>query len=221
LFPEKAPKEWKDKTTEIVRSPPPKAGHEVREENIMAMHTKLASTASSASSETAVSATPQIEDLDLDDLDLDFDTSMVFHTDASENTKNTDYKDDRIDRPNRTKKLILKSDIAEEVLFSYSRSKNITDFILDTAATKHIIVDRSLFQSFRECNKSVSWGKIKTITVRGIEYVWITFSDTNKRYPLKNSLYMPELGINLISQSELSDIFTGILNNKFCKVAKG
>jgi hypothetical protein len=98
-----------------------------------------------------------------------------------------------------TSKLVLKSDIDEKVLFSKSKLRHITNTILDTGSTKHVIVDRSLFQSFRNCNKAVLWGKIKTVFVKGIGDALVTFSDTNKKYLLKNCLYMPELGINLIS----------------------
>ena len=78
LFPEKAPKEWKDKMAEIVRHPTPKVGHKIRDEKIMTLYTKSTSL-SILSSDIAISIAPQIEDLDLEDLDIDFDALMVFY----------------------------------------------------------------------------------------------------------------------------------------------
>ena len=60
----------------------------------------------------------------------------------------------------------------------------------------------------------VNWGQAKSIINKGIGNVYIKFKNYNKAYMLKNCLYMPELGINLISQSEISNnyftIFTSI-----------
>ena len=70
---------------------------------------------------------------------------------------------------------------------------------MDIAATKHIICDKSFFSDFRECNKTVNWGQAKSIAIKGIGNVYIKFKNYNKAYMLKDCLYMPKLGINLIS----------------------
>ena len=78
-------------------------------------------------------------------------------------------------------------------------SANSTSFVLDIAATKYIICDKSFFSDFQVCDKIVNWGQAKSIAIRGIGSIYIKFRDYNKIYVLKNCLYMPELGINLIS----------------------
>ena len=40
---------------------------------------------------------------------------------------------------------------------------SINKFILDTGATKHIICNKSFFTDFKSCNKTVNWGKAKSI----------------------------------------------------------
>ena len=77
-------------------------------------------------------------------------------------------------------------------------------FVLDTAATKHICCNTSYFNEFKTCNKLVSWGKAKQINIKGYGDILIKSIINNKIYKLKDCLYMPELGINLISQSQLS-----------------
>ena len=77
-------------------------------------------------------------------------------------------------------------------------------FALDIAATKHICCDLLYFSNFKTCNKIINWGKAKTISIRGYGNILIKSNINNKKYMLKDCLYMPELGINLISQSQLN-----------------
>lgn len=86
-------------------------------------------------------------------------------------------------------------------------------FVLDIAATKHIICNKNLFMDFRECSKTVNWGQAKSIEIKGMGNVYIKFKDTNISFILLNCLYMPQLGINLISQSELSSNYYTIFTN--------
>jgi hypothetical protein len=122
----------------------------------------------------------------------------------------------------------LKSNL-DQVFISNTKSNNLTKFVLDTAATKHIICNKSYFTDFRECSKLVNWGSAKSIIIKGIGNVYIKFKDFNKSFLLKNCLYMPELGINLISQSELNSEYYSIFtkdkiylkNNNNITITKG
>jgi hypothetical protein len=76
---------------------------------------------------------------------------------------------------------------------------NKSKFALDIAATKYIICNKAFFTDFKDCNKVVNWGEAKSIYIKGIKNVYIKFKNFNKSFLLKNCLYMPELGINLIS----------------------
>ena len=142
----------------------------------------------------------------LGDIDIDFNIENI-QVNITQNVPNTLYTN-------------INPDVNNQVLVA---SLNSTNFILDTAATKHIICDKSFFSDFRECNKTVNWGQAKSITIKGIGNVYIKFKNYNKAYMLKDCLYMPELGINLISQSEISNNYFTIFtrDNIYIKNYKG
>ena len=115
-------------------------------------------------------------------------------------TPNTEYlANQRLDLNNIEKD--LKTDLQNtKVLNTYSNSnKYKANFIIDTAVESHIIYDKQLYYSFKECDRKVSWGNAKSIQIKGIRNIYIEFIDTNIRILLRNCLYMLELGINLIS----------------------
>lgn len=123
--------------------------------------------------------------MDIDfDLDEDIQVNIITTPENKINTNNKTLES-------------LKSDL-DQVFISNIKNNNITKFVLDTAATKHIICNKAYFTDFRECSKLVNWGSAKSIIIKGIGNVYIKFKDSNKSFLLKNCLYMPELGINLI-----------------------
>ena len=96
-----------------------------------------------------------------------------------------------------------------------------SNFILDSRATKHIISDRSYFHTFQNCNMRVNWGQAKSMQIQGVQSVNIMFLDTKMRTVLHNWLFMPPLGINLISQSCLSEnIHTILTSNTISMITK-
>jgi Reverse transcriptase (RNA-dependent DNA polymerase)/gag-polypeptide of LTR copia-type/Integrase core domain/GAG-pre-integrase domain len=178
LFPDKAPKGWKDK---VDISPNKidkidKSGKDIRDENIDALYSNI-----------------DIGDIDMDiDLNLgDIQVNITSENNFNNNTNN-------IIDPINTIYISNKSNI---------NSNNFNKFVLDTAATKHIICNKEFFSEFKSCNKVVNWGQAKSINIKGIGSIYIRFKDNNKIFLLKNCLYMPELGINLISQSEINSIY--------------
>ena len=88
--------------------------------------------------------------------------------------------------------------------------------ILDTAAKAHIICNKDLYSEFKNTNKQVSWGNAKTATIRGIGTIVIQFNDTNTTIVLDNCLYIPKIGVNLISQTNLK--VWSLFNNKEVKL---
>ncbi|POS81731.1 hypothetical protein EPUL_006632, partial [Erysiphe pulchra] len=91
-------------------------------------------------------------------------------------------------------------------------------FILDTAATKHIVSDRRYLSNYRSCDKTVRWGNAKSIAISGLGDVYVKFTDSKKIYILKDCLYMPEIGINIISQSELQGDIVSIFHKDKCQI---
>ena len=176
LFPDKAPKGWKKPGGDTNKSPdkPEKLAREKRDDNIDVLY----STANTA--------------LDIGDFVIDFDVpmeDMVFITIPLKTNKITNI--DNIGTNPVNMQETRKSGVYSQL--------NI--FALDTAATKHICCDLSYFSNFKTCNKIVNWGKAKQISIKGYGNILIKSNINNKKYMLKDCLYMPELGINLISQS--------------------
>ena len=87
-------------------------------------------------------------------------------------------------------------------------------FIPDTAAMAHIITDIRLFTVIRSCKRTISQGNASRKVIQGYGDVFIRFLDTKKDFVLKNCFYMPDLGVNLISQAELRNTTSIFTNNE-------
>ncbi|RKF59649.1 Retrovirus-related Pol polyprotein from transposon TNT 1-94 [Golovinomyces cichoracearum] len=138
----------------------------------------------------------QVTDDNVDfDMDRDFNVNEVFIT-THLNNSSAEY--------------ILG---IENTLSSLSTKKDQTySFVLDTAATSHIICDKSYFANFKTCRKIVKWGNAKSMVVNGVGDVYIRFKGNEQLYAFRNCLYMPEIGVNIISQSQLKGDKTSIFN---------
>ena len=95
---------------------------------------------------------------------------------------------------------------------------NKSKFILDTAATKHIVCDRQYLSNYRECNKIVRWGNAKSIQINGFGDLYLKFSSNSKVYLLKDCFYMPQIGMNIISHSELQGNVVSIFSKDTCEI---
>lgn len=92
-------------------------------------------------------------------------------------------------------------------------------FILDTAATRHIVCDKNFLTAFVEYKTIVRWGNAKNIQINGKGDLYIRFSNNKIVYKLKDCLYMPEIGVNIISQPSLqADLVTTFHGNK-CQIS--
>ena len=80
-------------------------------------------------------------------------------------------------------------------------------FVLDTGTTRHIISNKDYFNSLRDCKQKVSWGSAKSMDIKGKGNLYITFKDSKVSLILENCLFMPELGVNLISPSQLHGLY--------------
>ena len=90
-------------------------------------------------------------------------------------------------------------------------NSNDTRFILDNAATSHIIKNRDSFVTYKEIKKTIHWGEASSLNIKGIGSIYIKFKDTHKKRLLNNVLHVPELGVNILSQSKLVNNFTIIM----------
>jgi len=78
--------------------------------------------------------------------------------------------------------------------------------VLDIGATRHIICSKGYFSSFEKCEETVNWGSASSIRIEGTGYVSIRFLDLGFVLLLKDCLFMPSLGLNLILTLKLKGI---------------
>jgi hypothetical protein len=97
----------------------------------------------------------------------------------------------------------------------FAATSNVSDFLLDSACSKHVICDRSYFSTFIEKSTTVNWGGASKITSPGSGNVKVLFSDTGKEVTLHDCLFVPEFGVNLISMATLDkNGFSSLFQNQ-------
>jgi hypothetical protein len=97
----------------------------------------------------------------------------------------------------------------------FAVTTKVSDFLLDSACSKHVICDKSFFSNFTENCTTVNWGSAGKITSTGFGDVNIFFSDTGKEIILENCLFVPEFGVNLISMATLDkNGFSSLFQNQ-------
>ena len=75
------------------------------------------------------------------------------------------------------------------------------NFVLDLGATKHVITKKEYFISYKDSYRRIGWGtdaSIDSIRIGNVELV-----NKGNKIVLKNCLYVPNFGYNLISISKL------------------
>jgi hypothetical protein len=94
----------------------------------------------------------------------------------------------------------IKDTTQEECILSTSKARS-SNFILDSAATVHICYQKELFDSIKPIDTSIKWGNnaSNAIKASGVGNISLKFSSTSKSAILSDVLYVPELGVNLIS----------------------
>ena len=87
----------------------------------------------------------------------------------------------------------------EEIALSTTELHNENTWILDSGATRHICAYKSLFSELRPYHTTLSWGKITKIPVNWIGTVKIQFESTSRVAKIENCLFVPDIGLNLLS----------------------
>jgi hypothetical protein len=112
------------------------------------------------------------------------------------NTTNSSIKDSNLEEDK------IENALVSSKVNKVDNNKNIINFILDSGATIHTCYIKELFTSINSTNTSIKWGNTNTsIKASGIGDIELIFTSTNKRVLLKDVLYIPELGVNLLSLS--------------------
>ena len=223
LFPEKAPKSWS-------RQRGAKPSNKKPNNNLQAQ-------IEPESQVDSVLTSQDVEDINLVDMDFDFDANVekvftIAHICCSDRKANNSVKEPRtfLMEPTvspftlnpdpesvqvyNSSLIDINTPFSDQTKIDQAKLRNGSQtFILDTGATKHIICDSSLFAGIRPCHKIVKWGNADSRVIKGVGDVYLRFTSNNKIYCLKNCLFMPEMGINIISQSMMQDGYTTILDN--------
>ena len=87
------------------------------------------------------------------------------------------------------------------------------NFIIDSAATISTISNLNYFSSYKPTSTIVRWGKASTITATYKGEIYIK-TDLGYIYLLRDIYYIPNLGINLISINQLTDLIALFMKNK-------
>ena len=90
----------------------------------------------------------------------------------------------------------------EELAFTTSVDLDKNTWLLDSGTTRHICAFKELFSELRPYNTVLNWGKAIKIPVKWIGTVRLNFQ-SNSRAILRDCLFVPEMGINLLSQGLL------------------
>jgi hypothetical protein len=87
----------------------------------------------------------------------------------------------------------------EEYALSTIDLHNSDVWVLDSGATRHICAYKSLFSDLRPYKTVLNWGKATNIPVNWVGTVKIKFGSTGRTAKIENCLYVPEMGLNLLS----------------------
>ena len=87
------------------------------------------------------------------------------------------------------------------------------DFIIDSAATISTVSNLKYFSYYKPSNLLIKWGKAKSLEAKYKGDIYIR-TNTGFIYLLKDIYYIPELGINILSISSLSDLIALFMKNK-------
>lgn len=120
-----------------------------------------------------------------------------------------------INSSNKEEEVVLNSSIK-------STSNNTIDFILDSGATIHTCYIKELFTSLEPTTTSIKWGNTSnSIKAQGVGNIQLVFTSTQQLVTLTNVLFVPELGVNLLSLGLItSKGFSLSFNKENCYINK-
>src|ERR1700712_1035330 len=98
------------------------------------------------------------------------------------------------------------SETALVTTFKLDKESKSIRWILDSGASVHICSNKDLFESIRPSNNVIKWGNNDAeIRASGEGTIKAIFSSTNKNVVFNKVLYIPELGVNLLSLGLIKD----------------
>ena len=94
---------------------------------------------------------------------------------------------------------IIVNTCKESIIKDYNLE--VVNWVLDSGASTHICYIEELFNNIKPINNTIikQGNTSRVIKAKGIGDITITFTSTNRTINLKNVLFIPQLGVNLLS----------------------
>ena len=86
-----------------------------------------------------------------------------------------------------------------ELAFHNDNEEESVNWILDSGATSHICSNRALFSTIEPYTVPLRWGTASQIQTTGKGTIKIKFDSTQQTVKITDCLYVPEIGVNLLS----------------------
>jgi hypothetical protein len=122
---------------------------------------------------------------------------------STNNTNNSTISTDNTNNSTNNINISTKNE-EESVLVTHNVSSTIEsssiEWILDSGATIHTCINKDLFIKLLPTDMTIKWGNTnKRIKASGIGDISVIFDQTRQKAIIRDVLYIPELGINLLS----------------------
>ena len=138
--------------------------------------------------------------------------SKIGHTEQKCWLKHPELKSkNRLSKPKKDKQSNKETDNDQELALvlrltgsqTGSQSEQPNIWYLDSGATRHICSNKNLFTGIETCNITLHWGNAGSIQAKGIGSIRLKFTSTGQVVTINNCLYVPEIGLNLLSLGQL------------------
>lgn len=96
---------------------------------------------------------------------------------------------------------VVQSCSAIETVNNTVADQDVISWVLDSGASTHVCCRDDVFNFINPVSQTfIKWGNTDTLLeAKGVGDISLTFTSTNKAVKLENVLYVPELGVNLLS----------------------
>ena len=127
-------------------------------------------------------------------------------------------KDDKKEPSETT---LITEDKDTEWALSVSEKTSRNTWLLNSGTTKHICAYKDLFIDLRPYKTTLKWGSASTIEVNWLGKVRVRFTSTGQTAILDECLYVPEIGLNLLSLGQIASKGISInIGPSHCELSK-
>jgi Pol polyprotein, beta-barrel domain/gag-polypeptide of LTR copia-type len=141
---------------------------------------------------------------------------------AKEKPKNNSKDESKEDKTKSSETTLITEDKDSEWALSLSEKTSKDTWLLDSGTTKHVCAYKDLFVDLRPYKTTLKWGSASTIEVNWLGKVRVRFTSTGQTAILDDCLYVPEIGLNLLSLGQIASKGISInIGPNYCELSKG